>query len=158
MYRRLNLEGMSTAELRAALESEAGVFHVVVMNTVDVYAPQLEPGHAERLLAFERAFWVAVDERAREVSQIVAANLGMRRYQFADQVARLHPAGPALYAAFKALDLTTETSAAALIRQLRLRAETPEEVRHVLGDTLAWPGDAEAEAVRAPILSASSLP
>jgi len=144
VYRRLNLDGLSVVELRAALETEAGVFHVVVMNSVETYAPMLEPDHAERLRVFERAFWDAVDERACEITEVVALNLSMRRDQFAEQIARLHPAGPALYAAFKAPDLTTETSAAALIRQLRLRAETPDDVRRVLGDLLPWRPSAPA--------------
>jgi len=130
---------MSDQHLRNLFLVEQNVWNMVIKNDLDEIRERLAPDLRQRLARFEKHFWTAVVERAEEISRLVERNLARTKSSFAEDVARYHPAGPALYAVFKSADSSIVGAAAALIRQLRRRTSTVQQIRYVLGDpTLAW--------------------
>lgn len=130
---------LTEKQIQNIFKSEYAVFELVIRNELDDIRDRLSPDLRRRVEVFEKQYWDALYDRAAEISGIVIKYLARDKYLFAEEIARFHPAGPALFTVFKVADTTEVGAAGALIRQLRKRTSTAADVRHVLGDpTLLW--------------------
>lgn len=130
---------LTEKQIQNIFKSEHAVLGLVIRNELDDIRDRLPPDLRRRVELLEKQYWDALYERAAEISGIVIKYLSRDKYLFAEEVARFHPAGPALFTVFKIADTSVSGAAWAIIRQLRKRTSTAGEVRHVLGDPdLLW--------------------
>lgn len=130
---------LTEKQIQNIFKSEYAVFELVIRNELDDIRDRLSPDLRKRVELLEKQYWDSLYERAAEISGIVIKYLSREKYLFAEEVARFHPAGPALYTVFKIADTSVSGAAWAIIRQLRKRTSSASEVRHVLGDPdLLW--------------------
>lgn len=139
---RLNMQStheVTDSQLNNMLLVETNVWSYLIRNEIDDVRHRLNPELRKRVECFEKKFWDTITDRAHELIAIVAANIASDKQSFASNVARFHPAGPALFSIFKTADATVGGATWALIRQLRKRASTVADARHILGDPfLNW--------------------
>lgn len=133
------MTSLTEKQIDNIFKSEYAVLSMMIRNELDDIRDRLSPDLRRRVEVFEKQYWDALYDRATEISGIVIKYLARDKYLFAEEIARFHPAGPALFTVFKVADTTEVGAAWALIRQLRKRTSTAADVRHVLGDpTLLW--------------------
>jgi hypothetical protein len=139
---RLNMNSMhevTDSQLNNIFQVETNVWSYLIRNEIDDVRHRLNPALRKRVDCFEKKFWDTLTDRAQELTTIVANNISRDKHNFAQNVARFHPAGPALFTIFKTADATVGGAAWAILRQLRKRASTVSEARHILGDPfLSW--------------------
>jgi hypothetical protein len=130
---------VTDSQLNNIFQVETNVWSYLIRNEVDEVRHRLDPDLRRRVECFEKKFWDTLSDRAEELAVIVVNNASRDKHSFAEHIARYHPAGAALYTIFKSTDATAGGAAWAILRQLRKRAATVSEARHILGDPfLSW--------------------